>query len=103
MTSYDKIWDTAEDNYGVITSAQAQALGVKPASLVSLATNGKFIRIGQGVYKLEHHVPGKYDEYAQAVALAGKTAFVRGASAIQDARASGAVDLDRLEELEKMI
>ena len=157
MTSYDKIWDTAEDNHGVITSAQAKVLGVKPASLVSLATNGKLVRIGQGVYKLEHHVPGQYDEYAQAVALAGETAFVRGASAlmmrglipfdpsrfylgvrrrtrrklhasyslkqvanpeieyiegvpveslksaIQDARASGAVDLDRLEELEKMI
>ena len=40
MTSYEKIWDTAEDNHGVITSAQAKELGVKPAALVSLATNG---------------------------------------------------------------
>lgn len=82
MTSYEKIWDTAEDNHGVITSAQAKKLGVKPASLVSLATNGKLVRIGQGVYKLEYHVPGPYDEYAQAVALAGETAFVRGASSL---------------------
>lgn len=82
MISYDKIWDTAEDNHGVITSAQAKKLGVKHAALVSMATNGKLIRIGQGVYKLEHHVPGPYDEYAQAVALAGDTAFVRGASAL---------------------
>ena len=37
---------------------------------------------GQGVYKLEHHVPGLLDEYAQAVAMAGETAFVRGASAL---------------------
>ena len=82
MTSYEKIWDTAEDNHGVITSAQAKRLGVKPAALVSLATNRKLIRIGQGVYKLSHHVPGPYDEYAQAVAMAGDTAFVRGASAL---------------------
>ena len=47
-----------------------------------MATNRKLVRIGQGVYKLEHHVPGPYDEYAQAVAMAGETAFVRGASAL---------------------
>ena len=82
MTSYEKIWDTAEDNHGVITSAQAKRLGVKPASLVSMSTNRKLIRIGQGVYKLSHHAPGPYDEYAQAVAMVGDTAFVRGASAL---------------------
>ena len=82
MTSYEKIWDTAEDNHGVITSAQAKRLGVKPAALVSMAANRKLVRIGQGVYKLEFHAPGPYDEYAQAVAMAGETAFVRGASAL---------------------
>ena len=82
MTSYEKIWDTAEDNHGVITSAQAKRLGVKPAALVSMSTNRKLIRIGQGVYKLSHHAPGPYDEYAQAVAMVGDTAFVRGASAL---------------------
>ena len=82
MTSYEKIWDTAEDNHGVITTAQARRLGVKPAALVSMATNRKLVRIGQGVYKLEFHVPGPYDEYAQAVTLAGETAFIRGASAL---------------------
>ena len=157
MTSYEKIWDTAEDNHGVITSAQARRLGVKPAALVSMAVNRKLIRVGQGVYKLEHHVPGPFDEYAQAVAMAGETAFVRGASALMmrgllpfdparfylgvtkrmrrklpsgyavkivaepdieyiegipvervgsavaDARASGAVDVDRLRELESAL
>lgn len=82
MTSYQKIWDVAEDNHGVITSAQAKALGVPAAALVSLATNGKLCRIGHGVYKLEMHVPGPYDEYAQAVALVGETGFVRGASSL---------------------
>ena len=82
MTSYEKIWDTAEDNHGVITSAQAKKLGVKPAALVSMAANRKLVRVGHGVYKLEFHVPGPYDEYAQAVAMAGETAFIRGASAL---------------------
>ena len=132
MTSYEKIWDTAEDNHGVITSAQARRLGVKPAALVSMASNRKLIRVGQGVYKLEHHVPGPFDEYAQAVAMAGEfylgvtkrmrrklpsgyavkivaepdIEYVEGipvervGSAVADARASGAVDVDRLRELE---
>lgn len=82
MTSYEKIWDVAEDNHGVITTAKARALGVGPAALVSMATNGKLVRLGYGVYKLEMHVPGPYDEYAQAVALVGETGFVRGASSL---------------------
>ncbi len=82
MTSYEKIWDVAEDNHGVITTEQARKLGVAASSLVSMATNGKLVRLGYGVYKLELHVPGPYDEYAQAVALVGETGFVRGASAL---------------------
>ncbi len=154
MTSYEKIWDIAEDHHGVITSAQARKVGVRPAAMVSMAANRKMVRLGYGVYKLEMHVPGPYDEYAQAVALVGETGFIRGASslmmrglipfdparfylgvsrrfrrtlpkwydvkfvsdpdveyiegipvervgsAIRDARASGAADADRLDEVE---
>lgn len=82
MTSYEKIWDVAEDNHGVITSAQASSLGVSNKSMVSMAVNGKLVRLGHGVYRLEMHVPGPYDEYAAAVALAGEGAFVRGASSL---------------------
>lgn len=28
MASYEKIWDTAEDNHGVVTSAQAKRQGL---------------------------------------------------------------------------
>lgn len=76
----EKIWDVAEDNHGVITSAQARRLGVGPKSMVSMAANGRLERLGYGVYRLEKHVPGPYDEYAAAVALAGEGAFARGAS-----------------------
>lgn len=82
MTSYEKIWDVAEDNHGVITSAQAKRLGVGPKAMVSMALNGRLERLGYGVYRLEKHVPGPYDEYAAAVALAGEDAFVRGASSL---------------------
>ena len=34
MASYEKIWDTAEDNHGVVTSAQAKRQGL-------LRPNGK--------------------------------------------------------------
>ena len=82
MTSYEKIWDVAEDNHGVITTAQARRLGVGAPALVSMAHNRRLVRLGHGVYRLEMHVPGRYDEYAAAVALVGETGFVRGASAL---------------------
>lgn len=82
MTSFQKIWDVAEDNHGVITTAQALELGVGAADMVSMARNRKLVRIGHGVYKLEMHSPGQYDDYAAAVALVGETGFVRGASSL---------------------
>ena len=36
MKAYDEIWGVAEDNYGVITSAQAEALGVSRQNLVAM-------------------------------------------------------------------
>lgn len=82
MTSYEKIWDIAEENHGVISSAQALRVGVPAAALVSMATNHKLVHLGYGVYKLEFHAPGQYDEYAQAVAMVGETGFIRGASSL---------------------
>lgn len=82
MTAYKRIWDVAEDNHGVITSAQARRLGISAAAVVSMAASGKLIKVGHGVYKLDMHVPTPYDEYAQAVAMVGETGFIRGASAL---------------------
>ena len=82
MTSYEKIWDFAEDHYGIVTTAQAVSLGVDKHQLPAMAKRGTLIRKGHGVYLVKHHVPNVNDVFAHSVALAGETAYLRGASVI---------------------
>ena len=82
MTSYDKIWDYAEDHYGLITNAQAGALGVDKHALPAMAQRGTLIKIGHGVYVAKHHIPRENDVYAHSVAIAGETAYLRGSSVV---------------------
>lgn len=82
MTSYDMIWDFAEDHHGLITSSQAVALGVDLHYLPAMAARGTLIKIGHGVYLAKHHIPKATDVYAHSVAIVGESAYLRGASVI---------------------
>lgn len=82
MKAYDEIWGLAEDNYGIITSAQAGALGVSRQNLKKMAKSGMLMRLCHGVYQVKHHVPNQNDVYAAAVAMTGEKAYLRGASVI---------------------
>lgn len=82
MTKYDDIYELAADNYGLITSAQARAIGVTNNELVQYAQRGKVERVGQGLYRITHYVPTPYDSYAEAVALVGPGAYLYGESVI---------------------
>ena len=82
MKSYDKLYDDAADNYGIITSAKARSLGISNMALVQLARRGRLIHIRRGIYRLAHYVPTEYDDYAQAVASAGDSAYLYGESVI---------------------
>ena len=82
MTSFEKIWDFAEDHYGIITMAQALALGVDKRALPAMAQRGTLIKIGHGVYVAKHHIPRENDVYAHSVAIAGETAYLRGSSVV---------------------
>lgn len=48
MTNYEKVFEEAIGNYGLITSAQAVGIGVSNKELVKLASRGRLTRIGQG-------------------------------------------------------
>ena len=82
MTTYEKIWDFAEDHYGIITTAQAVEMGVDKHALPAMAQRGTLIRKGYGVYLAKHHIPKENDVYAHSVALCGSSAYLRGASVI---------------------
>ena len=82
MARYDDIWAVAEDNYGIITSAQAVAMGIDKHYLPAMAQRGTLIKKGHGVYLAKHHIPRENDVYAYSVAICGATAYLRGASVI---------------------
>lgn len=82
MKMYDEIWGVAEDNYGIITSAQAGELGVSRQNLRKMEKSGALTRLCHGVYQVKHHVPTRSDVYAAAVAMAGEKSYLRGASVV---------------------
>lgn len=82
MTSYEELWGMAEDNFGLLTSKQAVEIGISRQCVRSLVDTGRLTRLGHGVYRVQHHVPGRLDVYASSVALAGETGYLRGASVI---------------------
>ena len=84
MTYYERIFEEAIGNYGIVTSAQAKALGVPPIELVKLARRGRLNRIGHGVYKLDKYAPTEdaRDAYADALAIVGEGAYLYGPSVL---------------------
>ncbi len=82
MNSFNKLYDTAIGNYGIVTSAEAKDLGISNMALVQLARRGKLIHLRRGVYRLAQYVPTEFDDYAQAVISVGEKAFLFGESVI---------------------
>ena len=82
MKAYDEIWGFAEDNFGIITSAQAKELGVSRQNIKKMEKSGRLMRLSHGVYQVQHHVPTVNDVYATGVAMAGSKSYLRGASVV---------------------
>jgi len=82
MAFYDDIYEIAVDNYGLITSEEAKALGVSDKEMSRLAGDGRLNRLGRGLYRIKHYTPTPNDPYAEAVALVGTGAYLFGESVI---------------------
>ena len=82
MTTYNRIFDVAVENHGLITSEQAKELGIQPGRLADLAHRGRLSHLGHGVYQLVQYLPAENDAYAQAVALVGHDAYLFGESVV---------------------
>lgn len=78
MTNFDKIYEIAVDNYGLISTEQANNEGVTNAELARFVKQGKLTRRNQGLYKLIKYVPVNEDIYAEAVMTVGKDAYLYG-------------------------
>ena len=82
MTNYEKIYEIAADNYGLITSAQAKASGISDKEMCVIAKRGRMNRLGRGVYKIRDYIPVKNDPFAEAVALVGDGSYLYGESVL---------------------
>lgn len=78
MPHFDDIYEIAADGHGIVTAAQARRSGVTTGEMARWCNDGRLIRRGHGVYKLARWVPTPYDPFAEAVALAGDGAYLRG-------------------------
>lgn len=78
MIAYEKIYEFAAENYGLISSKDAARLGISNMALVMLEKRGRLLRVGRGVYRLEQFPASEYDPYANLVAKAGEGAFLWG-------------------------
>ena len=82
MTNYEKIYDIAADNYGLITSAQAKVAGISDKEMCVITKRGRMDRVGHGVYKIRDYIPVKNDPFAEAIALVGENAYLYGESVL---------------------
>ena len=82
MTKVDDLYEAAIDNYGLITAAEARAMGILDKELARYSKRGWLERRGHGLYRLARHVPHKLDPYAEAVALVGPGSVIWGESVL---------------------
>lgn len=81
MAIIDDIYANVDD-FGLITSAEARALGVSNAELVQQARRGKLTRVARGVYRMPVWPYQEASPYAIAVKAAGGRAYLYGESVI---------------------
>ena len=84
MTYYNRIFDEAIGNYGIISSAKAKEIGIPIVELAKLAKRGRLRRIGYGVYKLVQYSPAPdgLDAYADSLAIVGADAYLYAQSVL---------------------
>lgn len=82
MTYFNDIYEIAIDNYGIITTSEANGVGARNKDLLRYVADGRLVRLAHGVYKLTHYVPVLNDPYAESVAIVGAEAYLYGESVI---------------------
>jgi len=82
MTQFDKIYEIAADNYGIVTFAEAREAGVTGGELSRFVDSGRLEKAGRGIYRLAKYIPTHFDQYALAVALVGSGSYIHGESVL---------------------
>ncbi|MGC4112219.1 MAG: type IV toxin-antitoxin system AbiEi family antitoxin domain-containing protein [Nocardioides sp.] len=78
MTYRQELWEIAAANHGVVTTRQAEEVGVPAEQLRILAARGALTRLAYGVYRHNGVPLDSRTELAAALAAAGPDAFLEG-------------------------
>lgn len=81
MAKIDDIYAAADD-YGLVTTAEARALGVSDAEVVQYAARGRLERVARGVYRVPVWPYQEEAPYALAVRAAGEGSYLYGESVV---------------------
>jgi predicted transcriptional regulator of viral defense system len=63
----DELLPLAEQNDGLVTAAQARALGIRDSILARLTQRGKLERVARGVYRIPYFPADPLSQYREAI------------------------------------
>jgi len=82
MSYRDRLRLLAFDRHGIVTTAEATAMGIPAVEVRKLASRGALIRTGHGVYRMMEAPTDDLTAFAEAIAIVGKDAVVADESVL---------------------
>ena len=82
ISFFDTAYSIATENHGILTAFEARKNGISSKDLSRWVKIGRFIKLGNGVYKSTQYPSSEEDPYAIAVAQCGRGAYLCGESAL---------------------
>lgn len=83
MKKWDRVQRSALGAHGIITSAQAKAMGVLPTEMYRWSASGRLVKLSRGVFRLAAYpAHGLLSDMAAILASVGEDAYLCGESAL---------------------
>ena len=83
MSEFETIYGVAEGNFGLITSAEVRANGIRSSEVDQWVKCGRLEKVSRGVYRVSNYPASELDKYAAAVESVGADAYLWGASVLE--------------------
>ena len=84
MKKWDMIQQAALGSHGIITFAQAKAMGVHPAEMYRWDATGRLVKLNRGVFRLTAYPSkGLVSDMAALLATVGEGSYLCGESVLQ--------------------
>lgn len=82
MSYFDTAYSIATENHGILTAYEARRNGIASKDVARWVRIGRFVKLGNGVYKSTQYPSSEEDAYAVAVAQCGRGAYLCGESVL---------------------